>query len=218
MATTGKTDADDNDKSDEMNAGRASPAPSSYEGHQGWPGRQGRQGSNVPVGSDPRPGSLARSRGTLGPFSLIRRLFDDLEQLTGFGGPGAQRESRGFGGLMFVPAVEVMYRDHKLVVNVDLPGMSADDIRVTVHDGALVVEGERHNEHERHESDVWRCERSYGRFQRVIALPEGTDITSTEARFENGVLAISLRAPAQQDGRRIEIKSGGSAKPRSTSH
>lgn len=207
MATTGKTD---NDKRDEMNAGRASQAPQSYEGHQG---REGRQKSNVQIGSESRPGALARSLGTLGPFSLIRRLFDDLEQLTGLG-PGMQREARGSGGSMFVPAVEVMYRDHKLVVNVDLPGMSADDVRVTVHDGALVVEGERHNEHERQETDVWRCERSYGRFQRVIALPEGSDIASTEARFENGVLAISLRAPAQQEGRRIEVKS---AKPRSTS-
>jgi HSP20 family protein len=169
-----------------------------------------------------RPGALARSLGTFGPFSLMRRLFDDLERLTGIELPDERGERRGLDSMMFVPMVEVRQRDDKLVVSVDLPGMSSDDIEITVEDGALIIEGERRSEHEHRDGDVWRCERSYGRFQRAIPLPEGVDTETAEARFENGVLQISLQAPERvRHGRKIDIKSSGAssgqAKP-GTSH
>jgi len=206
MATTGKTEMKEEDT-----AARP-PTTQAMQSSQ-----EGQQGSNLPIKRERRSGALARSAGTFGPFSMMRRLFDDMERLMGFGSFGSPFEARGLEGSMFVPNVEVMRRDDKLVVNVDLPGMSADDIQVTVQDGALVIEGERHNEHEDREGDVWRCERSYGRFQRVIALPEGADTASAEARFENGVLAISLRAPEQQGGRRIEVKTSDTSSDRSRS-
>jgi HSP20 family protein len=142
----------------------------------------------------------------LGPFSLMRRLFEDLGRFTGTV-PGPQVDERGLESSLFIPMVEVMQRDNKLIVNVDLPGMSADDVRVTIDEGALVVEGERRSEHETQEGDVWRCERSYGRFQRVIPLPEGADPETAEARFENGVLQISMRAPEpSKRGRQVDIQ------------
>jgi HSP20 family protein len=163
-----------------------------------------------------RPGALARSLGAFGPFSMMRRLFDDLERLTGLDGPDMQGMERRGGIGIFMPTVEVMRRDDKLVVSVDLPGMSGDDIEVTIDDGALIVSGERRSQHQEQEGDVWRCERSYGRFQRVIPLPEGADPTTTEARFENGVLEISMRAPEQaRQGRKIDIKTSGAASEKS---
>jgi HSP20 family protein len=186
------------------------------------------QSSSVPQSSGSltrsrnRPGALARSLGTFGPFSLMRRLFDDLERLTGIELPDERGERRGLDSMMFVPMVEVRQRDDKLVVSVDLPGMSSNDIEITVEDGALIIEGERRSEHEHRDGDVWRCERSYGRFQRAIPLPEGVDAETAEATFENGVLQISLQAPERaRQGRKIDIKSSGAssgqAKP-GTSH
>jgi len=199
MATTGKTE-DDND-----GKGGGERAP------QTRPRQPASHASNVPMKREPREqrsGALAPSLGMFGPFSLMRRLFDDLERLTGFGTPTTQRgDERGSGAFPFVPNVEVMRRGDRLVVNVDLPGLSANDIRVTADEGALIIEGERRSEHEHQDGDVWRCERSYGRFQRMIPLPEGVDATNAEARFDNGVLEISLRAPEQTtQGRRIDIK------------
>jgi HSP20 family protein len=138
----------------------------------------------------------------------MRRLFDDLERLTGVDVPNEQRGERAaLDSTIFMPTVEVMRRNDRLVVSVDLPGMRIDDIQVTVDDRALVIEGERRSEHEQEDGDVWRCERSYGEFRRVIPLPEGADPTTTEARFENGVLEISLRAPEPaRQTRKIDIK------------
>jgi HSP20 family protein len=154
----------------------------------------------------------------------MRRLFDDLERLTGFGAPERRLEDRGRSGFPFMPTVEVRRRDDKLVVNVDLPGLSADNVRITADEGALIIEGERRSEHEEDDGDVWRCERSYGRFQRMIPLPEGADPNSAEARFDNGVLEISVRAPEQKAQRRqidIQTGSGGASSDKSkqtTSH
>ena len=125
------------------------------------------------------------------PFSVLRRLFDD-----------------SFGRASFVPSVEVMQHDDRLIVKADLPGMEPNDVRITADHGDLVIEGERRSEHEDNEGDVWRCERSYGRFERRIALPPGAEIESAEARFDNGVLEISMRAPSREQRRTIDIKTG----------
>ena len=170
------------------------------------------------AGNQNRSSALARPLRSFGPFALMRHLFEDLGRLTGFGMADARRdEGSRLDGLMFVPLVEVMHRDGKLIVNVDLPGTAVDDISVTVDDGALIIEGERRGEREQQDGDVWRGERVYGRFQRVIALPEGADPSTTEARFENGVLEISLRAPEPaKKGRRIDIKTSGKSSEPST--
>jgi HSP20 family protein len=138
----------------------------------------------------------------------MRELFEGLGRLMGLGIPGTRRDDgNGLDALMFAPLVEIMHRDGKLIVTVDLPGTAVDDIGVTIDDGALIIEGERRGEREQQDSDVWRRERVYGRFQRVIALPEGAEPSTAEARFENGVLEISLRAPEPaKKSRRIDIK------------
>lgn len=104
----------------------------------------------------------------------------------------------------FVPEIEVTRHDDRLIVKVDLPGLSAGDVQVAVVDGSLVVTGERHREHE--DDGVIRCERAYGVFRRTIPLPEGSDVLSAEAHFDRGVLEVSLRTPPKDPGRRIEIQ------------
>src|SRR2546427_469881 len=96
------------------------------------------------------------------------------------------------GGLRmdWAPAVEMLERNGQLVVRAELPGLSPDDVRIEVSsDGSLVIEGERRSEVEaEEEGGVYRSERIYGRFSRVIALPDGVDVDRAQARFDNGVL------------------------------
>jgi HSP20 family protein len=194
------------EKNEDETGERGPRTSSSQQGAQ----HAGGQASRALTKNENRPRAFARPTSS-GPFSLMRRLFDDLDRLTGVNATDMRALGRrGLDGLMFVPTVDVIRRDDKLVVSVDLPGMPVDDIQVTVDGGALIIEGERRSEHEQQDSGVWRCERSYGRFQRVIALPEDADPTTTEARFENGVLEISLRAPEPaKQGRKIDVKTSG---------
>ena len=149
--------------------------------------------------------AIARPTQMTGPFAFVRQLFEDLEQMwSGVRWPGRGRAE----GAAFIPQIEVSERDDKLVVKADLPGVAIEDVEVTLRDDALIIEGERHSESEHQQGNVWRSERVYGGFRRVIPLPEGVDPNSVEAQFNNGVLEVSLATPHKEStGKKIEIQS-----------
>ncbi len=162
--------------------------------------------------SAPLAGAFAVS-----PFSLMRRMMEDLDRMfedfgSARGLSGAAPTFGGRGGLAmdWSPAVEMFERDGQLVIRADLPGLSPDDVRIEVSDDSLVIEGERRSEIEVEDEGVYRAERTYGRFSRVIALPDDVDPAQAQARFENGVLEISIPLPEQTQRRRIPIQ-GASA-------
>jgi HSP20 family protein len=164
------------------------------------------------------PGALAGGMFAATPFSLMRRMMEDLDRLFDDFGTRREQTQTGRRDLMrrsterevfWTPDVDVFERDGKLVVRADLPGLSPDDVRVEVEDGALTIEGERRQEREIEGAGTYHAERVYGMFRRVIPLPDGVDPESAEARFENGVLEVSIQLPAQKGrGKRVEIQQG----------
>jgi len=98
-----------------------------------------------------------------------------------------------------------------------VPGLSKDDVTVDIADDQLTIKGERRFEHEEERDGVFRSERSYGNFCRVIPLPPGAIADSAKATFQNGVLEITMEAPSAdvRRGRRVEIKEGASKKAES---
>jgi len=171
---------------------------------------------------------LARSESVLSPvllpfaspFSLMRRLMEDLDGLieggsaspSGRRGASPARESGGVAAMAWVPPLEVAERDGKLIVRAEVPGVSKDQLRVEIEDGQLVISGERTQDFEEKRGGIYRSERSYGRFTRSVALPEGADLEQTKASFSNGVLEITIPAPPRPQGRTIEIKEDSSDK------
>ncbi len=97
------------------------------------------------------------------------------------------------------------------MVNVDLPGVRPEDFQVEIEEDALVLQGERRSEQEDTRGGIRRSERSYGTFRRVIPLPPGANADAAEARFENGVLEITVPLPQQSKTRRLDVKSVGPA-------
>jgi HSP20 family protein len=142
------------------------------------------------------------------PFGMMRRMMEDMDRMfedLGFRGRETQRGFWGEGP--WTPQVEVVEREGKLLVRADLPGISKDDVHVEVRDDALVLEGERRHEHEEERGGMYRSERAYGSFRRVIPLPEGADTEKCEARFDKGVLEVSIELPKERaHGKRIEIQ------------
>jgi HSP20 family protein len=105
------------------------------------------------------------------------------------------------------PELEVFQKDNKLVVQADVPGIKKEDVKVEVKDGELCISGERRSESEREEGGVYRSERSYGSFRRIVPLPEGAKPDTATASFENGVLRVEVEAPAEtSQRRRVEVK------------
>jgi len=116
--------------------------------------------------------------------------------------------SRGPGRWM--PQLEVRRRGDDLVVSADLPGLRPEDVDVEIDDGVLTISGERRQADDREEGGYVQSERHYGAFSRSIALPEHVDEEQVRARFEHGVLEVSVPIPKEQRQRtrRVQIQSG----------
>jgi HSP20 family protein len=144
------------------------------------------------------------------PFAMMRRMQDEFDRW--FNSPGASRNWLTSQGeqLDWAPAVDVFQRGSDLVVRADVPGLSKDDLNVEISDDSLTIRGERRHEKEEEKEGVYRSERSYGSFARVIPLPEGTITDSAKANFKDGVLEIVMQAPGREvkRGRRVEISEG----------
>ncbi|MFN7997230.1 MAG: Hsp20/alpha crystallin family protein [Bryobacteraceae bacterium] len=137
------------------------------------------------------------------PFGLMRRLSEEMDRAFG--------TSRGLGREMgsFWPAVEVKEQNGNLIVCADLPGINKDDIKVEVQHEALVIHGERKQEHAENQGGWRRSERSYGEFYRTIPLPDGVDAERAQAQFKDGVLEVRVPLPESQQrnkSRQIPIK------------
>ena len=159
-------------------------------------------------------GGASPARYSGGPFSLMRRLNEDMDRLfEGFWGsspfgsggwPASLTQSTTW------PEIEVHQEGDRLVIQADLPGLKREDVSVEVRDQELFITGERRSQREGNEGGVYRSERTYGSFSRAIPLPEGVNLDSASASFENGVLRIEIEAPQDRKGRgrRIEVREG----------
>ena len=89
------------------------------------------------------------------------------------------------------------------------PALDKDDVRVELTDDGLVIEGERRREHEERLEGGYRSEIEYGRFYRLIPLPEGANIDQAQARINNGVLEVAIpMAEARRQRRSIPVETG----------
>ncbi|MBV9454305.1 MAG: Hsp20/alpha crystallin family protein, partial [Rubrobacter sp.] len=110
----------------------------------------------------------------------------------------------------WAPAVDVLQRDGDLVVRAELPGVRPEDVNITLQDNVLTISGERQEEQEERRGGYYVKERRRGTFSRSMTLPEGVSEDSIRARYEHGVLEVSIQgAAAVREPRRIQVESAG---------
>ena len=107
-----------------------------------------------------------------------------------------------------MPAVDVVEKDNAYEISAELPGMDEKDIEVTVSNGIVTVKGEKKETKEEKQKDYYVSERHFGSFARSFRVPEDVDTNKIEAKFEKGVLAVTLpkTAAAQNPEQKIAIK------------
>lgn len=133
--------------------------------------------------------------------SRTRREMDDLW-------------SRLFGERMmepaasvWLPSLDVKETDGKIVVTAELPGLTANDIDVSISDDLLTIKGEKKMEEEKKkEEGVYVSERYFGSFQRSIRLPAGVDSEKVKADFKNGVVRIEMPKTENSKTRKIAVQ------------
>jgi HSP20 family protein len=180
--------------------------------NQQSPGKEEARGS--------QPGNLARWGSypvsviapmdffRMNPFSLMRRMTEEMDRVFGDGG----QERASGGDVLWVPAVEVSQREGNYVVRAELPGLKPEDVKLEIEDDALVLQGERKVEREEDSGGAHRTEIRYGRFYRSVPLPDGVNAEQARAKFENGVLEVTVPVSEEKTQRKqIPIQTGSTA-------
>ena len=145
------------------------------------------------------------------PFSIMRRMHEEMDRVfsDAFGG---RQSFAGLGGGLssWAPVVEVSEKDNQVTVCAELPGLKPEDVKVEITDDAVVIQGERKQEHEEKQEGRWHSERRYGQFYRTIPLPEGAKADEARADFKNGELKVTVPVQRPQSKRR-QIPIGGTS-------
>jgi len=105
------------------------------------------------------------------------------------------------------PLVDVSESGQDITVKAEIPGVDSKEIEVTLEGRMLSIKGEKKQETEEKEENVYRIERSYGYFNRRLELPAEVDPERVEAAYKKGVLTIKLKKTQVSDTKKIEIKS-----------
>jgi HSP20 family protein len=151
------------------------------------------------------------------PFQDLRTAQDEMAQMTQMAqmsprlahalGLHAQPQG-GATATAWAPALDISERKDAYLVTVELPGVEADDLEITLEDGLLTIQGERHFAHDSSERQFHRVERRYGAFRRSITLPARVQAEQIEASFENGVLQIVVPKMEEATPKRIQVRPG----------
>jgi HSP20 family protein len=137
------------------------------------------------------------------PFRELEEMSTRLNSLFGRP-PGRPVDTEGFA--VWSPAVDVEEHDREYLVKADLPDVNRTDVKVSIEDGVLSVEGERKHEKEEKTKKYHRVERTYGKFLRRMAVPGDIDPTKVAAEFKDGVLNVHLPKSPAAKPRAIDVK------------
>ena len=133
------------------------------------------------------------------PFaSAINQVFDDF--IPGFFGRTDTPT------VNFRPSVDIVEQEHQIIVKADMPGLEKGNIKVTVDDGLLTIEGTRNETRKETDKGYVRNERFVGTFSRSFNLPAWADASKIAADYKNGVLEVTIPKTEAAKPKEIDIK------------
>jgi HSP20 family protein len=154
------------------------------------------------------------------PFQDLRSAQDEMAQMSPMlaHALGLHTQQQGSAtATAWAPALDISERKDAYLVTVELPGVQADDLEITMEDGLLTIQGERHFAHDSSEQQFHRVERRYGIFRRSITLPAHVMAEGIQASFDNGVLQILVPKAEEAKAKRIQVRPGPTEVPAASS-
>jgi HSP20 family protein len=150
------------------------------------------------------------------PFGDLRSAQEEQAQnqmdrlfAHAFGLHGQWQGATGASTRAWAPALDIAEAKDAYLVTVELPGVKLDDLEITLEDGLLTFQGERHVANHSSEEQFHRVERSSGAFRRSITLPAHVEADAVEASMEDGVLRILVPKAEEAKPKRIQVNPGG---------
>lgn len=115
-------------------------------------------------------------------------------------------EGSDFSTSRWLPNMDVQEDKDRFTISMELPGLSKDDVSLTVREGMLTIEGERKQEDEKEGVNYHRVERRYGKFLRSFQLPVRVKEDKIEAVFKDGVLTVQIPKAEEVKPKQIAVK------------
>ena len=125
-------------------------------------------------------------------WDLFDRMFEDF-------GMGLARDKE------WIPSLDVSETDAEYIVTAEVPGLSKEDIDISLSEGLLTIKGEK-KEEKKEETDTYHVvERRYGSFSRSLRIPTRVDLAGVKAETADGVLKVVLPKVEEEKTRKIEV-------------
>jgi HSP20 family protein len=136
----------------------------------------------------------------MGRWRPLLRQHDDF-----MSDAASQSTAGSTGTSVFSAPCDIQETSEQYLLSFDMPGIDEKDIDIQLHGNQLVVSGERRFERDEAEGKSHVVERRYGRFERSVTLPEGIKADQVDARYDAGVLKVTIPKPAEAKPTRIKI-------------
>jgi len=108
----------------------------------------------------------------------------------------------------YAPRMDVHEYNDKIVLTMDLPGINPSGLNIQVKDNQLLISGERSSTKKTEGVKVWREERSYGKFSRIVQLPETSNGDAVDAVYDSGVLTITVPKTPKPAPKQVNVRVG----------
>ncbi len=105
----------------------------------------------------------------------------------------------------WAPSVDISETDAAYLVKAEIPGVQKEDVKVTLQDGMLTIQGERNQEKEEKGKKFHRVERCYGSFMRSFRVPDDADEGKVKAEFKDGMLNVTLAKSEKAKPRQVNV-------------
>jgi len=138
------------------------------------------------------------------PWREIEDMFDRYTRAMGM------RRTGGGGEIAAVadwsPQVDIAEGPDEFTIKAEIPEVNKDDVKITIDNGVVTIQGERKQEKEEKDKKFHRIERFYGSFSRSFSLPDNVNASAAKATFKDGVLTLQIPKTAETKPKGIEVK------------
>lgn len=139
------------------------------------------------------------------PFRELEEVSSRLNRLFGRSTLPAESDREMMSVADWMPSVDISETDNSYLVKAEIPGVNKDDVKVTIEDGMLTIQGERKQEQEEKGKKYHRIERSYGCFMRSFRVPDDADDSAAKAEFKDGMLNITLNKTRKSRSNAVNV-------------
>jgi len=137
------------------------------------------------------------------PLDQLNNLREEINRL--FESPfGEYSRNTDFFG--WAPVIDLYEGKDDLIVRAELPGMNKEEIDISLHEGSLIISGERKVGSDDQDAETSRSERFFGRFQRALELPKPVDASKVTATYKDGILTVTLPKTEESKPKQITVK------------